>query len=174
MIVGKYTYGADKLEVLKWDDKAELTIGKFCSIAGGRVILGGNHRSDWVTTYPFGHVNKEIFPCSGEGVPSPSKGVTIKNDVWIGMNVTILDGVTIGNGAVIGTESVVTKDVDDYSFVAGNPARHKHYRFTEEQRKKLLELAWWDWDNSKIRRNLRWLCSSDIDMLLDNVGADSI
>jgi chloramphenicol O-acetyltransferase type B len=167
MIVGKYTYGADKLEVLRWDDKAELTIGKFCSIAGGRVILGGSHRSDWVTTYPFGHINIPIFPYFNEGTVAPSKDVVIKNDVWIGMHVTILAGVTIGNGAVIATESVVTKDVDDYSFVAGNPARHKRYRFTEEQRRKLLELAWWNWDEEKIKMCLPLLCSPDINKLLD-------
>jgi acetyltransferase-like isoleucine patch superfamily enzyme len=171
MIVGAYTYGANKLEVLRWEDKAELIIGKFCSIAGGRVILGGSHRSDWITTYPFGTINEETFPYHGKDCTVGKGNVVIKNDVWIGMNVKILSGVTIGNGAVVATESVVTKDVDDYSFVAGNPAVHKRYRFTEEQRKRLLEIAWWDWSEDKINRHLDILCSGDIDKLLDKATA---
>ncbi len=167
MTVGKYTYGADKLEVLKWDDETDLIIGKFCSIAGGRVILGGSHRSDWVTTYPFGTINEETFPYHGKGATIGKGNVVIKNDVWIGMHVTILSGVTIGNGAVVATESIVTKDVDDYSFVAGNPAVHKRYRFTEEQRKRLLKLAWWDWDEEKINKFIPLLCSGDVDKFLD-------
>lgn len=52
-----------------------------------------------------------------------SKPVVIKDDAWIGMNVIILKGVTVGQGAVIAAGSVVTKDVPDWSVVAGNPAK---------------------------------------------------
>lgn len=53
-----------------------------------------------------------------------SKGnVVIGDNVWIGDKATILSGVTIGDGAVIGANSVVTKDVPEYSVVAGNPAK---------------------------------------------------
>lgn len=51
-----------------------------------------------------------------------SAPIVIEDDVWIGMNVIILKGVTIGRGAVIGAGSVVTKDVPSWSVVAGNPA----------------------------------------------------
>lgn len=51
------------------------------------------------------------------------KPVVIGNDVWIGARVTILPGVHIGDGSVIGAGSVVTKDVEAYSIVAGNPAK---------------------------------------------------
>ena len=173
MTVGKYTYGADRLEVLSWNEEDDLTVGKFCSIAGGRVILGGSHHSDWVTTYPFGTINEDVFPYDKE--TTTGKGsVVIKNDVWIGMHVTILSGVTIGNGAVIATESIVTKDVDDYSFVAGNPAVHKRYRFSEEQRKRLLEIAWWDWDEEKIKEFIPLLCSGDINKFIDSVAVDGV
>lgn len=51
------------------------------------------------------------------------KSVTVKKRAWIGANVTILPGVTIGEGAVVGSASVVTKDVAPHTVVAGNPAR---------------------------------------------------
>ena len=51
------------------------------------------------------------------------KGITIEDDVWIGGNSTILDGVTIKKGSIIGAGSVITKNVEEYSIVAGNPAK---------------------------------------------------
>ncbi|WP_309609390.1 acyltransferase [Flavobacterium sp.] len=49
--------------------------------------------------------------------------IKIKNKAWIGFNSIILKGVTIGEGAIVGAGSVVTKDVPDWTIVAGNPAR---------------------------------------------------
>lgn len=51
-----------------------------------------------------------------------SKPIIIESKVWIGFDVTILKGVTIGEGAVVGAKSVVTKDVEPWTVVAGNPA----------------------------------------------------
>ena len=82
MSVGKYTYGTPK--ILYGSSGAILTIGNFCSIANGVTIyLGGNHRCDWVSTYPFGHINQNIFDnYNGEGHPSTKGNVIIGNDVW--------------------------------------------------------------------------------------------
>jgi len=56
--------------------------------------------------------------------PLFSKGkVIIEDDVWIGEGAAILPGVVIGRGAIIGTNAVVTKDVDPYTVVGGVPAR---------------------------------------------------
>jgi len=52
-----------------------------------------------------------------------SAPVVIEDHVWIGFNVAILKGVTIGKGAIIGAGSVVTKDVESFTIVAGNPAK---------------------------------------------------
>lgn len=52
-----------------------------------------------------------------------SKPIHVEDDVWIGMNCIILKGVTIGRGAIVGAGSVVTKDVQPWTVVAGNPAR---------------------------------------------------
>lgn len=109
MSFGKHSYG----NITKhWEnDNATLIVGKFCSIASNvHVYLGGNHRTDWVTTYPFGHVNKEHFNnFDGKGHPTTKGDVIIGNDVWIGDNVTIMSGVTVGDGAVIANNSHVVK-----------------------------------------------------------------
>jgi acetyltransferase-like isoleucine patch superfamily enzyme len=95
-------------------DNAKLTVGNFCSIGNSvNIYLGGNHRTDWVTTYPFGHILQEKFDAfNGKGHPATKGDVVIGNDVWIGDNVTIMSGVTIGDGAVIANNSHVVKNVE--------------------------------------------------------------
>ena len=75
----------------------------------------------------------------------------IGNDVWIGRNAVIKDGVTVGDGAIIGTSAVVTKDVPPYAIVVGVPARIIRYRFSPEIIEALLELRWWDLPLEKIQ-----------------------
>lgn len=161
--IGKYTYGQPEIHWANKDTK--LVIGNFCSIAGNvRIYLGGNHRTDWISTYPFGHIHKGTFNAfDGKGHPSSGGDVIIGNDVWISDNVTIMSGVTIGDGAVIACNSHVVKDVEPYSLVGGNPAKLIKYRFTEEQIKKLLEIKWWNWDDAKINKYVPLLCSGDVD-----------
>ena len=152
--VGANTYGVP--DVYYWDDKTKLSIGKFCSIAEGVVfLLGGEHRIDWITTFPF-NVKYAEWPEAGniQGHPSSKGDILVANDVWIGHGATITSGVTIGNGAVIGAGSVVTKNVDDYEIVAGNPARHIRYRFDEKTRQQLLHMAWWNWPTERIRSEI--------------------
>jgi virginiamycin A acetyltransferase len=74
-----------------------------------------------------------------------------------------MSGVTIGNGAIIGAGSTVTKDVPPFAIVAGNPGKIVKYRFTEEQIEKLLQIAWWDWEEEKIKSNAILMWSSNID-----------
>ena len=94
------------------NNNAKLIVGNFCSIADNVVIyLGGNHRTDWVTTYPFGYIYKNIFNnFYGIGHPSTKGNVIIGNDVWIGGNVTIMSGITIGD-AVIANNSHIVKNI---------------------------------------------------------------
>ena len=163
MLIGKYSYGNP---IIHWEnDNAKLIIGNFCSIAGNvNIYLGGNHRTDWVTTFPFGHTNQNIFNnFDGVGHPSTKGDVIIGNDVWIGDNVTIMSGVTIGDGVVIASNSHVVKNIEPYSLVGGNPSKLIRYRFTHEQIEKLLEIKWWHWDDAKINNFAPLLCNNNID-----------
>ena len=166
MQVGQFTYGQENIRLIDFGEGASLSIGKFCSIAAEiTVYLGGNHRTDRVTTYPFGHIHQDQFPHSGAGHPVTKGNVVIGNDVWIGRGVTIMSGITIGNGSVIAANSHVIKDVAAYSIVGGNPAKHLKDRFntlSSLQRRELENIAWWNWPIEKIKANIDHICSTDI------------
>ena len=167
-IYGKHTYG--NINLLYQTDDAKLVIGNFCSIGQNmNVYLAGNHRTDWVTTFPFGHMNPNVFnKFNGVGHNSTKGDVIIGNDVWIGDCVTIMSGITIGDGAVVANNSHVVKNVEPYSVVGGNPARFIKYRFTKDQIDKLLEIKWWDWDDEKINQYTPLLCNNDIDKFISS------
>jgi len=159
--VGKFSYG--KLNVHYFGSENEyLKIGDFVSIAEGvQFILGGNHKFNSMTTFPF----KVEF--MNYKVEAFSKGpIAICNDVWIGMNAMILSGVTVNQGAVIAAGSVITKDVPAYAIVGGNPARVIKYRFDDKVIQKLLSL-----DLSKLEYRL---ISENIDKLYENFNNESV
>jgi acetyltransferase-like isoleucine patch superfamily enzyme len=157
--IGEWTYGNP--EVIRWKDGGHLTIGKFCSIAGGtHILLGGDHSSSFVSTFPFNDLWKSAIslPVS----ETTKRDVVIGNDVWIGRNSLILSGVTIGDGAIVGAAAVVAKDVPPYAIVVGNPAKVIRYRFDEETIEKLLTMAWWNWPDEKIDTALPKIMSANI------------
>ena len=163
--VGDYTYGVPA--VLHWGEEARLEIGKFCSIANEvKIFLGGNHRTDWISTYPFNMI--KLFSAEGSkivGHPATKGDVIIGNDVWIGRGAIILSGITIGNGAVIAASSVVTKEVKPYEIVGGNPAKHIKYRFDEKSINFLNEMEWWNLPEEVIKELIPILSSGDINLL---------
>lgn len=162
-VVGDYTYGMPA--VRSWGEEAMLHIGKFCSIADQvTVFLGGEHRVDWVTTYPFSALLPEYAHI--EGHPRSKGDVHIGNDVWIGHGVMILSGVHIGDGAVIAAKAVVTRDVPPYAVVAGNPAAVVKNRFDLETVTRLLTICWWDWELSHIEGAIPLLLSGDMEAFL--------
>lgn len=158
--IGIGSYGFPTIN--DWNDGTNLFIGNYCSFADNiTILLGGEHHTDWITTYPFKTLGNPDFNLNCD---RKSKGdVVIKNDVWISKNVIILSGVVIGNGAVIGAGSVVTKNVPSYSIVAGNPAKIIKYRFNSEEIASLKKIAWWDWPSEKIEKNRNSLLSNQID-----------
>jgi len=157
--VGKGTYGDPKIE--QWGEQTTLKVGNYCSISGGvKILLGGNHRADWITTYPFSVFRESAKHIKGHPV---SRGdVVIGHDVWIGIDATILSGVNIGNGAIIGASAVVSRDVPAYTIVAGNPARVIRQRFSEDDITILQSLKWWYWNDSKLDAAMPYLLDENI------------
>ncbi len=157
--IGDYTYG--KPTVLSWGEDANLKIGRFCSIASDvKIFMGGGHRTDWVTTYPFSDVFEKAKGFTGHPV---SKGdVVIGHDVWIATDVIVLSGAQVDNGAVLSTRSIITSAVPPYAIVAGNPARIVRYRFDDKTIAALLDIEWWYWPINEIEAAWHLLLSSDI------------
>lgn len=127
-----------------------IMIGKFSGIAAGVKIYSGlEHYSKNVAGFPLKilyfdkkDMKKDVY----------TKGPTIiGNDVLIMYNAIVLSGVKIGDGAFVGAGAVVRKDVPPYAIALGNPARIAGYRFSEEQRKALLRIRWWDWSNEEMK-----------------------
>ena len=176
IIVGDYTYYDDFENVENFEKNIKyhfdfigdkLIIGKFCMIASNVTFImnGANHLTDSITSYPFAIFGHD-WSNAMEGKSYPTKGDTIVgNDVWIGYNSTIMPGIRIGDGAIIATNSTITKDVEPYTIVGGNPAKEIRKRFTEKETIKLLEIKWWNWTIEKITQNLKYLTDNNIDNL---------
>jgi phosphonate metabolism protein (transferase hexapeptide repeat family) len=146
--LGDYSY------VVNDSDIAYATIGKFCSIAAMTRINPGNHPM-WrasqshftyrASAYFMGERDEDEFFAWRR-----SHRVAIGHDVWIGHGAIVLPGRAIGTGAVVAAGAVVTKDVPDYTIVAGNPARIVRRRFPEPVAERLQRLAWWDWSHDRL------------------------
>ncbi len=172
ILVGDYTYYDDPAGMQEFERNVlyhfdfigdRLIIGKFCSIATGVkfIMNGGNHRTDWLTNYPF-----PVFGGDwAAAMPDhwPNKGDTvIGSDVWIGHGATLMPGVQIGDGAIIASEAVVTSNVEPYAIVGGNPAKLIRARFDAPTIDRLLQIRWWDWPMEKITANVTAICGGDV------------
>lgn len=160
---GRGSYGLPFVH--DWKEGSTLKIGAYCSIAEGvQIFLGGHHRADWVTTFPF----PAMLPQAAHirDYSGTHGDVTIGNDVWLCSDCTILSGVTIGSGAIIAAGALVTRDVEPYAVMGGNPAKFLRWRFPEEQRQQLLQSAWWDWPDAELQGLVETLCSDDIEAFL--------
>lgn len=166
--IGDYTYGGP--DVKTWGEGAILRMGRFCSIGPGvTIFLGGNHRTDWVTTYPFNIRYAEFGHITGH--PHTNGDVVIGNDVWLAADCTILSGVKIGDGAVIAAGSVVSRDVEPFAIVAGNPGRTVKRRFPDAHIDALLAIGWWNYDLDEIRHLVPLLQSGSIADFIDLASA---
>ena len=144
------------------DDGYPVTVGKYSGLTHTATIYqGGLHRSDWVGcvhAHPDENGNW-VWP---EGALHSKGPVVIGSDVLVGFEALIMSGVTIGHGAIVAPRSVVVKDVEPYSIVGGNPAKHLKYRFDEPTREALLRIAWWDWPEEKVLRLRHEIDSADV------------
>ncbi len=147
--LGDYSYVVNDSNIIY------TTIGKFCSIAAHTRINPGNHPMQRASQAHFTYRASAYFEDAEDEAAffdwRRSTPVTIGHDVWIGHGAIILAGRSIGTGAVVAGGAVATKDVPDYTIVAGNPARIIRRRFPEEIAERLKALAWWDWEHAQLR-----------------------
>lgn len=157
--LGDYSY------VMNDSDLMYTTVGRFCSIASNVRINPSNHPM-WRATqhhftyrasfYGFGEDDAWLFDWRRQSA------VTLGHDVWVGHGAIILPGNTVGTGAVVAAGAVVTRDVPDYTIVAGVPARPLRLRFPADVQDALKRIAWWDWEHERIGQALEDFRGADI------------
>ncbi len=162
-----YSYTADNASIIYAE------IGKFVNIASHVRINPGNHPMERVTLHHCTYRRKKygFAETDDETIFSWRRfhACRIGHDVWIGHAATIMPGVTIGEGAVVGSGAVVTKDVSPYEIVAGVPARMIKKRFSDDVIKKLLNIAWWNWDRKMLEE--RFTDFYDLNNFLEKYAA---
>jgi phosphonate metabolism protein (transferase hexapeptide repeat family) len=170
--LGDYSY------IVNDSEAAYTTVGKFCSIAAMTRINPGNHPMGRATQSHITYRASAYFP--GERDEEEffawrrASLVVVGHDAWIGHGAIILAGRTIGTGAVVAAGAVVTKDVDPYAIVAGNPARVIRQRFSAAVAQRLHRLAWWDWDHDRLRAALPDFRQLSIEAFLEKYELTSV
>lgn len=156
---GKIGYGS----YIGRDCDIDAKIGRYCAISNNVTTAIGNHPTNtFVTIHPaffstkkqagFTYVNHDCY--EEKRYADGEYYVVIGNDVWVGAQVTILNGITIGDGAIVAAGAVVTKDVEPYSIVGGVPAKHIKWRFSEDKIALLQKVKWWNMPETWLRNNV--------------------
>lgn len=154
-------------------------IGRYCSMGPRVNIIIGRHPTNKIVSINpifysmkkqngFTFATSQIFNEFKYADEINKISVIVGNDVWIGSDANILEGVVIGDGAVIAAGSVVTKNVPPYAIVGGVPAKILKYRFEENEIKELLRIKWWDWEMNKLKETSNLFC--DINLFLEKYG----
>lgn len=166
---GDGTYG--NLIIRDYMGKDQVSVGSYTSIGPGvTILLGADHRVDWVTTFPFNILVDEFSHITGH--PKSGGDVVIGSDVWLGLDSVIMSGVTIGDGAVVAARSLVTKDVPPFAIVGGVPAKLIRYRFDLDTRSRLLKIGWWNWSHSEVMKYVPLLQSDDVNEFIERVDGN--
>ncbi|MFF5276001.1 CatB-related O-acetyltransferase [Streptomyces sp. NPDC000133] len=187
IVVGDYTYYDDPDKATDFEHRnvlyaygpERLVIGKYCAIAAGTKFLmaGAEHPTMGVSAFPFTMFGGRWAEQTLDIITAmPSRGDTVVgNDVWLGHQVTVMPGVRIGDGAIIAAGAVVTSDVAPYTIVGGNPARLIRQRFADDDIKRLLHAAWWDWPVELVTEHTRTIMAgtpAEIDSIRNQLDRD--
>ena len=168
--IGDFTYIAGKSRI------RNAKIGSYTSIAKGLNTGFGTHPTNFFSTSPIFHSINNVFKKKYilENNFEEFKETKIGNDVWIGLNVILMDGVNIGDGSIIAAGSVVTKNVPPYSIVGGVPAKLIKMRFDNDTINVLQNSKWWENDAEEIISKLRDLVGADLDQLKNKLALKKI
>jgi len=155
-VLDDYSYMERGCDIMSTD------IGKFSNIAAMVRINPGFHPMERPTLHHFTY-RRAKYGLAPEDDASffewrRRQRVSIGHDTWIGHGAVIMPGVRIGNGAVIGSNSVVTKDVPAYAIAAGAPAKVLRQRFTHSIAGAIESTAWWDWDHDTLSERMDDFC----------------
>jgi len=128
-----------------------VSFGNYCSVSKNIRIFRANHPKSYFTLHPLFY-NPAMGYVKKDQLDRPE--LLIGHDVWIGEWSVILPRVNkIGNGAIIGSGSIVTKDIPPYTIVAGNPAKIIGRRFSEGIIQQLEKTKWWNWEKEELIKN---------------------
>ena len=149
-------------------------IGAFTSISWDCQIGIPSHEIHHISSSPIFSEEK-----NGTGtrwltkrrVIPPIQRTKIGNDVWIGARAIVMPGIKIGDGAVVGAGSIVTKNVPEYSIVAGVPAKVIKKRFDDDICDQLMALKWWDLDEKILRSGIGFFQSEVSKSQLNQLAA---
>ncbi|MDQ7787557.1 MAG: CatB-related O-acetyltransferase [Thermodesulfovibrionales bacterium] len=148
--------------IIKGD--AGCIIGKYCAIGSDVKVITSNHAMNTA------NIQRALEKRIGLDTMEISKGdVVIGNNVWIGDSAIILSGVNIGDGSIIGAGAVVTRIVEPFAIVAGSPAKKMRMRFKDNIIKQLMNIAWWNWTEERIKRNINFF-KLDLTLVPDEVN----
>ena len=164
--IGRFTYFAGTIA-------SNVKIGSFCSIGPGTRIGGmGSHPVNMLSTHPafYSTRGQAGMTFSDMNYFEEIKVTHIGNDVWVGANAIVLDGVSIGNGAVVAAGAVVTSSVPDYAIVGGVPAKVLKMRFCEEDIRQLNQIQWWNFPIETLNRIAPAMRSGNVKLLFEAIN----
>lgn len=151
-VIGDYSY-CDR-----YADIANADVGKFANIAAFTRIGATDHPLHTASCHHFLYRSDDYWDDADRDQAffdhRRSRRAMIGHDTWIGAGAMVKPQVTLGHGAVVAAGAVVTRDVPPYTIVAGTPAKPLRDRQPREVAERLIALAWWDWDHTRLRAAL--------------------
>jgi phosphonate metabolism protein (transferase hexapeptide repeat family) len=163
--MGDYSYCVENTQI------AYATIGKFANIAAHVRIYASMHPHQRASLHHFTYRSAWYFDDAEDDRAffewRESTPISIGHDTWIGHGAVVMPGVKIGTGAIIGSGAVVTKDIADFAIAVGVPAKTIRQRFPDAISGRLMDLAWWDWEHSRLRAALDDFRALEIEAFLE-------
>ncbi|WP_170782966.1 chloramphenicol acetyltransferase [Ruegeria lacuscaerulensis] len=139
-------------------DIANAQIGKFANIASFTRVGATDHPMEKASLHHFLYRSADYWDDVEDDAAwfehRASRMTVIGHDTWVGHAAIIKPEVTIGHGAIVASGAVVTKDVTPYTIVGGVTAAPIRPRYPAGVAERMLALAWWDWDNARLRAAL--------------------